>query len=138
MAIALPTERGGGLVVATLRNADRIGLRQISADTKALADKARSRGLTIEEMSDSTFTISNLGMFGVDAFTAIVNPPQAAILSVGAIRKQPVAHDDGTVSVGDLMTLGLISDHRILNGADAARFLARIRELLEEPLAMAF
>ena len=79
MAISLPPERGGGLVVGVLRNADQKSLRTISAESKALAEKARTRGLSVEEMSDSTFTISNLGMFGVDHFTAIINPPNAAI-----------------------------------------------------------
>ena len=81
VAVALPEERGGGLVVATLRDSDRQGLRQISAETKRLAKKAREKGLTVEEMSDSTFTISNLGMFGVEHFTAIINPPNSAILA---------------------------------------------------------
>src|SRR5690606_27842449 len=77
VAIALPIERGGGLVVATLRNADRMGLRMISQLTKDMAEKARNKGLSVDEMSDSTFTISNLGMFGVEHFTAIINPPNA-------------------------------------------------------------
>ncbi|MFA4927692.1 MAG: dihydrolipoamide acetyltransferase family protein [Patulibacter sp.] len=127
-----------GLVVPTVFDADTKPLGVIAGETRGLAAAVRDGTVTPAQLSGGTFTVSNLGMFGVDAFTAIVNPPQAAILSVGAIRKQPIADDDGNVSVGDLMTLGLISDHRILNGADAARFLARIRELLEEPLAMAF
>ncbi len=83
MAISLPPERGGGLVVGVIRNADQKSLRVISAEAKYLAGKAREKGLTLEEMSDSTFTISNLGMFGVDHFTAIINPPNSAILAVG-------------------------------------------------------
>jgi pyruvate dehydrogenase E2 component (dihydrolipoamide acetyltransferase) len=94
VAVALPEERGGGLVVATLRDADRTGLRQISAETKRLAKKAREKGLTIEEMSDATFTISNLGMFGVDHFTAIINPPNAAILAVGRAVEKPFVEID--------------------------------------------
>lgn len=127
-----------GLVVPTVVDADTKSLGMIAAETRRLAAAVRDGTVTPPQLAGGTFTVSNLGMFGVDAFTAIINPPQAAILSVGAIRRQPVANEDGTVGVGEVMTLGLISDHRILNGADAARFLARIRELLEEPLAMAF
>lgn len=126
-----------GLVVPTVVDADVRSLGSIAAETRRLVGAVRDGSVTPGDLADGTFTVSNLGMFGVDAFTAIINPPQAAILAVGAIRRQPVAHDDDTVSVGDVMTLGLVSDHRILNGADAARLLARIRTLLEQPLAMA-
>ena len=125
VAVALPEERGGGLVVATIRDSDQIGLRQISAETKRLAKKARDKGLSIEEMSDSTFTISNLGMFGVDHFTAIINPPNAAILAVGrAIEKPFVEYDeDGepTLVIGHEMSMTMSSDHRIIDGAMAAQ-----------------
>lgn len=141
VAVALPEERGGGLVVATIRNADQIGLRQISAETKRLAKKARDKGLTIEEMSDSTFTISNLGMFGVDHFTAIVNPPNAAIMAVGrAIEKPFVEVDEETgepiVVVGSEMTMTLSSDHRIIDGAMAAQYLTTVKNYLENPATM--
>lgn len=140
VAVALPEERGGGLVVATIRDADQVGLRQISAETKRLAKKARDKGLTIEEMSDSTFTISNLGMFGVDHFTAIINPPNAAILAVGrAIEKPFVEYDeDGepTLVIGHEMSMTMSSDHRIIDGAMAAQYLNTVKELLENPAAL--
>lgn len=140
VAVALPEERGGGLVVATIRDADQVGLRQISAETKRLAKKARDKGLTVEEMSDSTFTISNLGMFGVDHFTAIINPPNAAILAVGrAIEKPFVEYDeDGepTLVIGHEMSMTMSSDHRIIDGAMAAQYLNTVKELLENPAAL--
>jgi pyruvate dehydrogenase E2 component (dihydrolipoamide acetyltransferase) len=140
VAVALPEERGGGLVVATIRHADQIGLRQISAETKRLAKKAREKGLTVEEMSDSTFTISNLGMFGVDHFTAIINPPYAAFLAVGrSIEKPFVEYDeDGepTLVVGHEMAMTMSSDHRIIDGAMAAQYLNTVKELLENPAAL--
>ncbi len=140
VAVALPEERGGGLVVATIRDADRVGLRQISSETKRLAKKARDKGLSIEEMSDSTFTISNLGMFGVDHFTAIINPPNAAILAVGrAIEKPFIEYDeDGepVLVVGHEMSMTMSSDHRIVDGAMAAQYLTTVKDLLEKPAAL--
>lgn len=145
VAIALPVDpatlSGGGLVVATLRNADRMGLRQISADTKRLSEKARAKGLTIDEMSDSTFTISNLGMFGVEHFTAIINPPNAAILAVGAAVEKPVVGKDPKTGekklvIGTEMQMTMSSDHRIIDGAMAAAYLATVREFLEKPATL--
>jgi pyruvate dehydrogenase E2 component (dihydrolipoyllysine-residue acetyltransferase) len=140
VAIALPEERGGGLVVATIRDGDRIGLRDISAETKRLASKARDKGLTIDEMADSTFTISNLGMFGVDHFTAIINPPNAAILAVGrAIEKPFVEYDDegeAELVVGHEMAMTISSDHRVVDGAMAAAYLNSVKGLLENPAAL--
>ena len=144
VAIALPLNsdgNGGGLVVATLRHADRIGLRQISSDTKRLGEKARTKGLSIEEMSDSTFTISNLGMFGVEHFTAIINPPNVAILAVGAAVEQPVINTDPksgakTLGIGSIMQMTMSSDHRVVDGAMAAQYLATVRELLEKPATL--
>lgn len=140
VAVSLPEERGGGLVVATINNADQIGLRQISAETKQLARKAREKGLSPQELSGSTFTISNLGMFGVDHFTAIVNPPNAAILAVGrAIEKPFVEYDeDGTpeLVVGHEMSMTISSDHRIIDGAMAAAYLNTVKQLLESPASL--
>ena len=140
VAIALPIERGGGLVVGTLRDADRTGLRQISAETKRLAKKAREKGLSVEEMSDSTFTISNLGMFGVDHFSAIINPPNAAILAVGrAVEKPFIEYDEAgeaTLVVGQEMSMTISCDHRVIDGAMAAQYLGTVRELLENPAAL--
>ncbi|GJM18741.1 MAG: acetyltransferase component of pyruvate dehydrogenase complex [Phycisphaeraceae bacterium] len=140
VAIALPQERGGGLVVATLRDADRIGLRQISAETKRLAKKARDKGLTIDEMSDSTFTISNLGMFGVDHFTAIINPPNACILAVGRAIEKPFIerNDEGEAELvlGHEMSMTISSDHRVVDGAMAAQYLNSVKQLLENPATL--
>lgn len=135
VAIALSEEKGGGLLVATLRGADRLGVREISAQTKQLAEKARGKGLSPQEMSDSTFTISNLGMYGVDHFTAIINPPNAAILAVGGAIERPIVKD-GQIVVGHVMTMTMSSDHRIIDGAMAARYLGSVRELLEKPAAL--
>ncbi len=135
VAIALPMERGGGLVVGTVRRADEIGLRAISAESKRLGEKARTKGLTPEEMSDSTFTISNLGMFGVSHFTAIINPPNVAILAVGAALERPVVKN-GQVVVGHVMTMTMSSDHRVIDGAMAARYLASVKAMLEKPAAL--
>jgi pyruvate dehydrogenase E2 component (dihydrolipoamide acetyltransferase) len=135
VAIALSEEKGGGLVVATVRNADQIGLRQISSQSKSLSEKARTKGLTPQEMSDSTFTISNLGMFGVTHFTAIVNPPNAAILAVGAAIQKPVVKN-GQIVVGNVMSMTMSSDHRIVDGAMAAAYLSTVKSLLEKPATL--
>lgn len=135
IAIALPEDKGGGLVVATLRNADQIGLRQISSQSRQLADKARSKGLSPQEMSDSTFTISNLGMFGVAHFTAIINPPNAAILAVGAAIERPIVRG-GQVVPGHVMSMTMSSDHRIVDGAMAAQYLNTVKNLLERPATL--
>jgi len=135
IAIALPEERGGGLVVGTIRNADRLGLRLISQQSKALSEKARAKGLSPEEMSDSTFTISNLGMFGVEHFTAIINPPNVAILAVGAALKKPVAKDDQIV-LGHRMQMTMSSDHRVVDGAMAAAYLNTVKAMLEAPATL--
>jgi pyruvate dehydrogenase E2 component (dihydrolipoamide acetyltransferase) len=143
VAIALSVAEdgsGGGLVVASLRHADQMGLRQISSLTRTLSDKARAKGLTLEEMSDSTFTISNLGMFGVEHFTAIINPPNTAILAVGAAVEKAVvvtgADGKKTIGIGQEMSMTMSSDHRVIDGAMAAKYLATVRELLEKPATL--
>ncbi len=135
VAIALPEDKGGGLVVATIRDTTGKGLRQIGEETRALAQKARTQGLSLEEMSDGTFTISNLGMFGVEHFEAIINPPQAAILAVGAAIEKPVVRG-GQIVVGHEMTITLSADHRVVDGAAAAQFLQTLRGHLENPASM--
>lgn len=132
VAIALPEERGGGLVVATIRHADQLSVREIAEKVKELSMKARTRGLSAEDMSESTFTISNLGMFGVDHFTAIINPPNSAILACGAAIEQPVV-ENGEVVPGLRMTGTLSLDHRVIDGAMAARFLQSLKMLIEKP-----
>ncbi|MEM1446376.1 MAG: dihydrolipoamide acetyltransferase family protein [Planctomycetota bacterium] len=140
IAIALPINddgSGGGLLVATVRDVERKGLRAISSDVKALAGKARKSGLTPDEMSDSTITISNLGMpqYGVTQFTAIVNPPNAAIIAVGAALEKPVVRN-GQIVVGHEMNVTLSGDHRVIDGAVAAEYLSTLRRLLENPAAL--
>jgi pyruvate dehydrogenase E2 component (dihydrolipoamide acetyltransferase) len=124
------------LVVPTIFDADTKSLGEIGRDTRALAGKVRDGSITPPDVASGTFTVSNLGMYGVEQFTAVINPPQAAILTVGAMRKRLDLDGSGQVVGKDVMTISLICDHRILYGADGAKFLARVRELLEEPLAL--
>lgn len=135
VAVSLPAERGGGLVVAVLQHANRKGLRDISTETRALAEKARTRGLGPEDMSGATFTISNLGMFGVDNFTAIINPPNSAILACGAAVEQPVVRNHQLV-VGHEMQATLSLDHRVIDGAMAAEYLQTVKHNLENPATL--
>lgn len=135
VAISLPMERGGGLVVGVLRDADHAGLRQLSAETKRLADKARAKGLSVEEMDGSTFTISNLGMYGVEHFTAIINPPNSAILAVGAAVEKPVVRN-GQIVVKHEMQMTMSSDHRVIDGAMAAEYLQTVKRMLEAPATL--
>ncbi len=124
------------LVVPTVFDADAKGLRQIAADSRGLAARVRDGTITPPELSGGTFTVSNLGMFGVTSFSAVINPPQAAILAVGAIDEVPVVRD-GEIVPGQRMSVTLACDHRILYGADGAKFLAKVRDLLEEPVFLA-
>jgi pyruvate dehydrogenase E2 component (dihydrolipoamide acetyltransferase) len=124
------------LVVPTVFDADKKGLREIARDARRLAGKVRDGSITPPELSGGTFTVSNLGMYGVSNFSAVINSPQAAILAVGAIAEKPVVRD-GQITTAHLLGVTLACDHRILYGAPAAEFLARIRSLLEEPLALA-
>ena len=125
------------LVVPTIFDADTKSLGQIAKDARGLITKVRDGKVTPPEVSGGTFTVSNLGMFGIDSFSAVINPPQAAILTVGALKKKAVADERGRISARDMMNLTLVCDHRILYGADGAEFLARVRELLESPLSLA-
>ena len=124
------------LVVPTIFDADRKGLREIAAQTRELAAKVREGTITPPELSGGTFAVSNLGMYGIDSFSAVINPPHAGILAVGAITEKPVARD-GEIGTAHLMSMTLACDHRILYGADGAQFLGRIRALLEEPVSLA-
>ena len=125
------------LVVPTVFDADRKSLGQISRDARAVAEKVRDKTVTPPELSGATFTVSNLGMYGIEHFTPIINPPQAAIMSVGALAKRPAVDDTGRIVARDQMQLSLVCDHRILYGAEGAQFLARVKELLEQPLSLA-
>jgi pyruvate dehydrogenase E2 component (dihydrolipoamide acetyltransferase) len=124
------------LLVPTVFDADRRTLGEIARDTRALSERARDGAITPPELSGGTFSVSNLGMYGIREFTAVINPPQAAILSVGRVEPRAVVRD-GEVVARHLMSVTLACDHRILYGADAAEFLARVRALLEAPMALA-
>ena len=124
------------LIVPTVFDADRKGLRQIASEARALAQRVRDGQITPPELSGGTFTVSNLGMFGIDSFAAVINTPQAGILSVGAITEQAVVRN-GELTAAHMMSVTLACDHRILYGADGAEFLSRIRSLLEEPIGLA-
>jgi pyruvate dehydrogenase E2 component (dihydrolipoamide acetyltransferase) len=133
VAVAVAIE--DGLVTPVIRNTDHKGLAQISAETKDLAKRARDRKLEPKDWEGSTFTISNLGMYGIEEFTAIINPPNACILAVGAIRDVPVV-EKGAVVPGKRMKVTLSSDHRVVDGAVAAQFLNTLRGYLENPATM--
>jgi pyruvate dehydrogenase E2 component (dihydrolipoamide acetyltransferase) len=124
-----------GLVVPVLNFADQMTLSQIGASVKELAGKAKSKKLTPAEMEGSTFTVSNLGMFGIQSFTSIINQPNSAILSVGAIEQKPVVKN-GQIVVGNTMTVTLACDHRTVDGATGAQFLQTLRIFLENPVTM--
>ncbi len=133
VGVAVAAERA--LVVPTVFDADEKSLGEISRETRALAERVRAGTITPPELGGGTFTVSNLGMYGVRSFSAIINPPQAGILSVGALEQRAVVHD-GELAARHTMALTLVCDHRLLYGADAAQFLARIRELLQAPAAL--
>ncbi|OON68514.1 pyruvate dehydrogenase complex dihydrolipoamide acetyltransferase [Hymenobacter sp. CRA2] len=124
-----------GLLVPVVRNADQKGLSAIASEVKELAGKAKSKKLQPAEWEGSTFTISNLGMFGIEEFTAIINPPDACILAVGGIKQTPVVKD-GQIVVGNVMKVTLSCDHRVVDGATGAAFLQTLKGLLEDPMRM--
>jgi pyruvate dehydrogenase E2 component (dihydrolipoamide acetyltransferase) len=131
VAVSIPD----GLITPVVRNADRKSVTEISREVKDLASRAREKKLRPEEYMGSTFTISNLGMFDVSEFTAIINPPESAILAVGAVQKIPVVDGDA-IRPGHRMKLTLSSDHRVIDGALAAQFMAEVRRLLQSPLSL--
>ena len=128
MAVALEE----GLVVPVIRNADRLSLQELAKQSRELADKAQKKKLFPLDYEGGTFTVSNLGMFGVDSFIAIINPPQCAILAVGQVGPRVVPHGEG-IAVRPIMTMSLSADHRVVDGASAARFLQEVKQLLETP-----
>jgi pyruvate dehydrogenase E2 component (dihydrolipoamide acetyltransferase) len=132
MAVALPD----GLITPVVRNADQKGLGTIATETRDLATRARDRKLGPDEYQGSTFTISNLGMMGIEQFTAIINPPEAVILAVGSMQQEPVVVD-GALSVGWRMKVTLTCDHRVVDGALGAEFLQAVRRYLETPALLA-
>jgi pyruvate dehydrogenase E2 component (dihydrolipoamide acetyltransferase) len=133
--VGMAVATDGSLVVPTIFDADRRGLGWIGQESRRLAGAVRDGTISAPELAGGTFTVSNLGMFGVTDFTAVINPPQAAILAVGAVEETAVVRD-GALAVGQRMKLTLTSDHRIIYGATAAAFLGRVRELLEQPWAI--
>ncbi|MDH6253595.1 pyruvate dehydrogenase E2 component (dihydrolipoamide acetyltransferase) [Chryseobacterium sp. H1D6B] len=131
VAVAIPD----GLVVPVLKNTDQMNYTQISAAVKDMASRAKSKGLKANEMEGSTFSVSNLGMFGIETFTSIINQPNSAILSVGAIIEKPVVKN-GQIVVGNIMKLSLACDHRVVDGATGAQFLQTLKTYLESPLTL--
>jgi pyruvate dehydrogenase E2 component (dihydrolipoamide acetyltransferase) len=131
MAVALEQ----GLIVPVLHNVDRQGILDIARESQRLVEAARTGKLRPEDLSGGTFTVSNLGMFDVESFTAVINPPEAAILAIGSITPTPVVVD-GQVVVRNRMKVTLSSDHRAIDGATAARFLQEVKRLLEEPFGL--
>jgi pyruvate dehydrogenase E2 component (dihydrolipoyllysine-residue acetyltransferase) len=130
--LGMATDTEHGLLVPVIRDADRKSLRQFGFEFRQLAERARNRKSLPEDLSGGTFTLTSLGAFGVDAFTPVINLPEAAILGVGRIAPRPVAVDDQVV-VRSMLTLSLVFDHRLVDGAPAARFLAYLKDLIEEP-----
>jgi pyruvate dehydrogenase E2 component (dihydrolipoamide acetyltransferase) len=134
IGIAVAAENA--LVVPTVFDADTKSLSEIGRESRALAARVRDGSISPSELSGGTFTVSNLGMYGLDSFTAVINPPQAAILAVGSLKPRPVVGPGGEIVARETVHLTLACDHRILYGADGASFLGRLRELLERPLAL--
>jgi pyruvate dehydrogenase E2 component (dihydrolipoyllysine-residue acetyltransferase) len=124
----------GGLLVPVVRDADQKSLTQVAREAGELVERARSGRLGADEMSGGTFTVSNLGMLGVEQFTAVINPPEAAILAVGAAGPEPLVTGDGQVEIRQVLRLTLSIDHRAVDGATGAKFLAQLKDVLEQPL----
>jgi pyruvate dehydrogenase E2 component (dihydrolipoamide acetyltransferase) len=136
LSVAIAVE--DGLITPVIRDAQSLSLREISTAVKDLAVRARSKKIKPEEYQGGTLTISNLGSYGIDSFYAIINPPQAAILAVGAIVKKPVVNAQDQIVAGQRMTISLSGDHRVVDGAAGAEFLATIRKNLESPTSLLF
>ena len=133
--VAVAVAVDDGLFTPVVRNTDRKGILEIAGEIRALVDKTRSGKLMPEEYQGGTFSVSNLGMFGIEAFTAVINPPQGGILAVGAATERPIVRD-GTVKSAPVMTLTLSGDHRVIDGAVGARWLAELRSFIEHPALM--
>ncbi|MCA9578401.1 MAG: pyruvate dehydrogenase complex dihydrolipoamide acetyltransferase [Sandaracinaceae bacterium] len=131
VAVAVPD----GLITPVVRDADKKGVSVIAEEVRSLAQRAKDKKLRLEEISEGTFSISNLGMYGIEEFAAVINPPEGAILAVGALREEPVVRD-GQVVVGRRMKATLSADHRVIDGAIGARFLQALRGYIERPIAM--
>jgi pyruvate dehydrogenase E2 component (dihydrolipoamide acetyltransferase) len=132
VGVAVDTEHG--LTVPVIRNADRKGIAALSRELAEKAERARARKSTREDISGGTFTVTNLGMYGVESFVPVINPPECAILAVGAILRRPVAAGDrDAVEVRPVCEITLVFDHRMVDGAPAARFLRKVKELMDDP-----
>ncbi len=125
-----------GLLTPVIRGAQKKSLREISDAVKDLATRARNKKLKPDEFQGGTITVSNLGAYGIESFSAIINPPQAAILSIGAIVKKPVIGANDQIVAGQRMSVGLSADHRVIDGAIGAQYLAELRTFLENPTLM--
>lgn len=134
--IGMAVARETGLLTVVIKDCDKKSLAQIAHDARAVVTRAREGRMQLEDMTGGTFTVSNLGMFDVEHFIAIINPPQAAILAVGAVQQVPVVDANGQLAVGTRMKLTLSADHRVTDGAEAAVFMQDLRKLLEEPIRL--
>jgi pyruvate dehydrogenase E2 component (dihydrolipoamide acetyltransferase) len=134
--VGVAVAAGEALVVPTIFDADRLSLGEISRKSRELAARVRDGSIAPADVAGGTFTVSNLGMYGVDSFSAVINPSQVAILAVGSLKPRPVVDSEGNLVARPTVQLTLACDHRALYGADGARFLARVRELLERPDAL--
>ena len=134
LSVAVAVEEG--LVTPVIRDAQKKGLREISETVKDLASRARNKKLKPEEYQGGTITVSNLGSYGIESFSAIINPPQSMIISIGAIVKKPVVNHEEQIVVGQRMAIGLSADHRVVDGALGAQYLAELRRLIESPTLM--
>ncbi|MGV3534072.1 MAG: 2-oxo acid dehydrogenase subunit E2, partial [Chthoniobacteraceae bacterium] len=134
LSVAVAVEEG--LVTPVIRDAQKKSLREISEGVKDLATRARNKKLKPDEYQGGTITVSNLGSYGIDSFSAIVNPPQAMILSIGAIVKKPVVGPNDQIIAGQRLAIGLSADHRVVDGAVGAQYLAELRNLVENPTLM--
>lgn len=130
--LAFAVDLGEGLVAPVIKNADRKSLAELAREARDLAERARAGRLLPDDLAGGTFTVTNLGAYGVDLFTPVINQPQGAILGVGRIAEKPVVRDGG-IHIRTMMALCLVFDHRLVDGAPAARFLARVKDLLENP-----
>jgi pyruvate dehydrogenase E2 component (dihydrolipoamide acetyltransferase) len=130
-AVDTPT----GLVVPVIHDVPSLRLKQLAALSRSLVERALEGRLKAEDMERGTFTVTNLGMYGIDAFTPIINPPETAILGLGAVRREAIVLDDARLAAGQVLTLNLTFDHRVVDGAPAARFLQALGKLIENPAA---
>lgn len=136
--IGLAVAQKDGLITPVVRDCGSKGIVKIEAELKELIEKARNQTLTPEEYSGATFTISSLGSYGIDEFTAIINPPGAAILAIGEIRKEPVVMDDDSINVKSMMKMTLSCDHRVIDGSVGALFLTEMRDIMQEPVRVLY